>query len=132
MLIVDATIQFYFFIIFLFRNILLYFIWKLSIFQRKCDLLFTLVCIEILFEWKVLCDRKKKCREKLVKFFFLVTIRDGHGAGLERVWPDSNPFFFYGSRPGSGPLGSKIFRPRPRPYRSDGSGVLNGSYTKPL
>ena len=51
--------------------------------------------------------------------------RDGHRAGLVR--PEPEPFYFFGSRLGSGLYGSKIFRPRPGPYGSDGSRILNGS-----
>ena len=51
--------------------------------------------------------------------------RDGHGAGLERVWsdPDPDPIFFVDPDP----KGPKFSDPDPDPTGLKGSRVLNGS-----
>ena len=63
-------------------------------------------------------------------------IRDGHGAGLKRVWidsdPDPDPFIFLDPDPDPDPKGPEFSDPDPDPTDLTGSRVLNGSYTKPL
>ena len=60
---------------------------------------------------------------------FIVVTRDGHGAGLERVWPDADPdpFFFLDPDPDPDPKGPKFSNPDPDPTGLTGSRVFNGS-----